>query len=138
MTDIERVLEAVGEILDERFEALFAELVPAIARELVALPDRPARREPLRDAKATAAYLGVNVSWVYAHADELRVRRLGEGKATLRFSLEDVDEVLVTCPAGRTSPAAAGGTAEPKRARRRRRGSGSTVELLPVREANDG
>jgi hypothetical protein len=49
----------------------------------------------LVDARSLAAYLGVGVSWVYEHADELGARRLGSGpKARLRFSLEEVDERL--------------------------------------------
>jgi hypothetical protein len=90
--------------------------------------------EALVKAKAVAAYLGVDVSWVYAHADELGARRLGSGpKARLRFSLIEVDSRLTACVAGRESNGAGSAMVEPKPRRRRRSGSGSGVELLPIR-----
>lgn len=60
---------------------------------------------PLVDAQTLAAYLGVNVGYVYEHADELRARRLGTGpKARLRFSIPDVDAALMSpCSEGRKS-----------------------------------
>lgn len=139
MFELERLVEAMGELLDEHFERVLDELVPAVARELAGLAGLPARREPLVGVKATAAYLGVNESWVYAHADELRVRRLNaHGRSTLRFSLEDVDQVLTTCTAGRGSGAAVTPLVERKQVRRRRRGAGTDVPLLPVREVHGG
>ena len=56
-------------------------------------------------AKELAAYLAVDVAFVYEHADELRARRLGTGpKARLRFSIPDVDAALMSpCSEGRKS-----------------------------------
>jgi hypothetical protein len=60
------------------------------------------RCRALVDVAAVAAYLDVECSWVYEHADEIGFRRLGSGpKARLRFSLAEVDERLTGCTAGR-------------------------------------
>ena len=87
----------------------------------------------LVDARAVANYLAVDRSWVYEHADELGARRLGDGpKARLRFSLDEVDERLTPCTAGRKSSAVE--PASLSRLQRRRRPSlGTSVELLPIR-----
>jgi hypothetical protein len=95
------------------------------------LTDRP--RASLVGVKEAAAYLGCESSWVYEHAHELGVRRLGDGpKARLRFSLDEIDEKLRIGLASSRSEAAT--SVQPAGSRRRRRGSmGTTVELLPVR-----
>jgi hypothetical protein len=87
----------------------------------------------LVDAQTLAAYLNVERDWVYEHASELGARRLGTGpKARLRFSIEEVDERL-SCSVSRGSQWAGKPVAEPIRRRRRRRGLGTDVPLLPVR-----
>jgi hypothetical protein len=87
----------------------------------------------LVDAVTVAAYLGVSRGYVYEHANELGARRLGAGpRARLRFSLTEVDERVGTCSAGRQSMAAElpGRDGLPTR---RRRASGTSVDLLPIR-----
>lgn len=93
----------------------------------------PHAREALVDVAAVAAYLNVDRSWVYAHADELGARRLGSGpKARLRFSLEDVD-AAVTCSGNRGSDESLSGSR-----RRRRPSAGTSVPLLPIRGRTEG
>lgn len=54
----------------------------------------------LADAAEVARRLRVHENWVYAHAQELGVIRLGEGeKARLRFDLEQVAKTLGIEPA---------------------------------------
>jgi hypothetical protein len=101
------------------------------------LDERQAARQRWVDAGAVSVHLGVERSYVYEHADELRAARLGDGpRARLRFRLELVDEAVASgtvCPPGRRSEIAASGAVEPKPRRRRARRSGTCVELLPVR-----
>jgi hypothetical protein len=83
---------------------------------------------------AVADYLDVSAGWVYEHAEELGVRRLGSGpKARLRFDLEEVDRRLASCSAGRRSEAVSEGVAAPIRRRRGPRGLGTGAPLLPIR-----
>jgi hypothetical protein len=80
----------------------------------------------LADAAEVARRLRVHENWVYAHAQELGVIRLGEGeKARLRFDLERVAKTLGIEPA---SPCRRG----PGRARRQ--GLPQGVILLEARE----
>ena len=88
---------------------------------------------PLVGVAEVAAYLSVDASWVYAHAAELGVRRLGSGpKAALGFSLEEVDQRLSTCDEGRGSNSQKPAQTKPSR-RRRARLLGTNVRLLPIR-----
>jgi hypothetical protein len=87
----------------------------------------------LVDAETLAHYLNVERSWVYEHAAELGVRRLGTGpKARLRFSIEEVDERL-SCSASRGPDEPEKGAAAPIRHHRRRRSLGTGTDLLPVK-----
>ncbi|MCL2420215.1 MAG: hypothetical protein FWD04_13065 [Conexibacteraceae bacterium] len=66
--------------------------VEAIAQRVVELAGQRSR---LVDAQTVAAALDVHRVWVYAHARELGVMRLGTGpKARLRFDLGVVRERL--------------------------------------------
>jgi hypothetical protein len=137
---MERLVESVAEVLDERFEELFAELVPAVAEELARIQarPRPSAVEELVDAKTVAKHLGKQPSWVYAHADELRARKLGTGpKPRLAFSLADVD-AAISCTAGSRSDGVVSPVVERKRPGRRRRGSGTGVALLPIGGGQSG
>jgi hypothetical protein len=92
----------------------------------------------LVDAKGVAAYLGVNVSFVYEHADELGARRLGSGpKARLRFDLADARKWLDSCSSGRKSPDTADGVVTPIRWRRAQPSLGTDVVLLPIRGVSE-
>ena len=97
------------------------------------MSETPALIRSLVDVKTVAAYLAVDRSWVYEHADELGARRLGSGpKARLRFSLAEVDERLSTCSDSRGGKSSV--PAQPVASRRRtRRPLGTTVDLLPIR-----
>jgi hypothetical protein len=102
-------------------------------------PDFPCAHtsEGLVDAAAVAAYLGVERSYVYEHADELGARRLGSGpRARLRFSLEEVVQRLASCSTGRRSETQDSPAPGRVRARRRSERLGSGVELLPIRGRN--
>jgi hypothetical protein len=84
-----------------------------------------------------AAFLAVDRSWIYAHANELGAWRLGSGpKARLRFDLEEVRRRLSVCPDSRTSQCATSPTVEPNSRSRRSTSLGSGIELLPIRGRN--
>lgn len=76
--------------------------IERIARRVAELIGDAAGPIPARyvDAAALARTLGVERSWVYAHADELGAVRLGGPGGRLRFDLEDVWRRL---PAARAS-----------------------------------
>ena len=81
-----------------------------------------------------AQLLNVGVSFVYEHADELGAIRLGSRpRARLRFRLEAVEEWLDSCAAARSPKRAESGTVRPLPQRCRGAGSGTNVELLPIR-----
>lgn len=106
--------------------SLDTEDIERIARRVAELIEGAAGGIPARyvDAAALARTLGVERSWVYAHADELGAVRLGGPGGRLRFDLEDVRQRL---------PGARGG--ESRRAvrqpRRRSRQSVGAVPLIP-------
>lgn len=83
----------------------------------------------LVDAATLAERLGVSRGFVYEHAHELGVIRLGSGpRARLRFDVERA----TACLAGRKSEVAEPASQQGSR-RRRRSGSGTNVQLLPIR-----
>lgn len=72
------------------------ELVEAIARRVVVLLEENGVRQPEKvGAAELARRLGVDRSWVYAHAIELGAVKLGDGpKARLRFDPEIAERAL--------------------------------------------
>jgi hypothetical protein len=89
----------------------------------------------LVDAAALAVHLSVDRSYVYEHATELGAIRLGSGpRARLRFDLEDVRRRLsaTSCSASRESEAVDPAPTAGLRPRRRRQ-TGTTAQLLPIR-----
>ena len=72
--------------------------VEALARRLAELmaPEEPEPgREPLMSAAEVAEWWGVDRRWIYEHAEELGVRRLGKGiRPRLRFDPAEVAESL--------------------------------------------
>jgi hypothetical protein len=96
----------------------------------------PPASEPMPwvGAAVVAKYLGVEVSYVYEHADELGARRLGNGpKARLRFRLDLVDRVLLSRSSGvRDDESPLQGV---QRRQRQRGSSVRSVPLLPIRSA---
>jgi hypothetical protein len=112
-------------------------LVEAVAQRVVELlggGDRSS--DGLVDAAAVARDLGVSRDYVYEHADELGVVRLGDGKKSrLRFNL---DEARAALSAARD--ASGGHKSQPREAaaragsrRRRASAAGTGADLLPIR-----
>jgi hypothetical protein len=102
--------------------SLDAASVEAIAQRVVELlrEERPAE---LVNVAGIARRFGVSRDWVYAHADELGVVRLGSGsRARLRFDPQKVEDRLAEATRINGSP--------PRRPTLKRRGR---VELLPIR-----
>lgn len=63
--------------------------------EILATEEAPPPRRQLISAEDVAEWWGVGRRWVYDHADELGVRRLGAGRRPrLRFDPEEVAEHL--------------------------------------------
>lgn len=99
----------------------------ALAREVAAVLDIGGG-EPLLTARQVASRFNVDRGWVYAHADELGVVRLGDGpKPRLRFDPAIVAQRVAVAP-GRVVPGRPSGTVRAdvsllpiKRPRRRRR-----------------
>ncbi len=78
----------------------------ALAREVAELLGRstPAMAEGLLTARQVAARFNVDRGWVYAHARELGVIRLGNGpRPRLRFDPAVVVQRLATPPASPTT-----------------------------------
>lgn len=104
-----------------------AAIVEQTARRTVELlgcarPETPPLR--LVDAVTLAGALGVDRSYIYAHADELGAVRLGDGpKSRLRFDLEAA-RAAFTCYASKRSQgsdASSGAESDRTRTRRGRR-----------------
>jgi hypothetical protein len=90
--------------------------------------------EALQDAAAIAAFLNVDVGFVYEHAAELGARRLGSGpRARLRFDLTDVRKWLDACSHGRCAVEASSDVVKPIQRRRAKPISGTEAVLLPIR-----
>jgi hypothetical protein len=69
---------------DQDIERIAAALARHLAEHTAAAADQGVR---LVDAATVARRLGVTRNWVYAHADQLGVMRLGNGRGRLRFDL---------------------------------------------------
>jgi hypothetical protein len=83
------------------------------------------------DARSVAAFLGVDRSYVYAHAHELGARRLGDGpKARLRFRMADVARAIPLSTRRESPEEMSPATA---RQRQQRPAPASRVPLLPIR-----
>lgn len=97
------------------------EAIASRVAELLCVDSAPGR---LVDATTVADVLGVDRSYIYAHADELGAIRLGGGaKPRLRFDLETARQAFA-CYASKQSPGSntsAGAESETSAARRRRR-----------------
>jgi hypothetical protein len=102
------------------------ELARLVAVEVVRLLELPVSAgEVLIDAREVARRHGIDRAWVYAHADELGVVRLGSGsRPRLRFDPAVVREAL-TNKRRSESPATPHAKPRPRKPR-------SEVELLPI------
>jgi len=84
------------------------QVVDAIARRVVELLEKKGlQRRELVDAAELARILGIERSWVYAHAIELGAVKLGSGsKPRLRFDPEVAARVLQKVGEGPADPPA--------------------------------
>jgi hypothetical protein len=100
------------------------------------LARQPLLTAALVDVATVARFLGVEPSFVYEHAAELGVVRLGSGpRARLRFDVEEALARLASCAVIRKSEPPPERVVERKPRRRRAAGLGTNVELLPIRGA---
>jgi hypothetical protein len=122
---------------DPRFVdgSLDGQLADVIAERVVELL-HGAERTPARlvDAATVAEWLGVSRDYVYAHADELGVKRIGNGpRGCLRFDLDRVLSTPTSCFTGRESRTPKQPVGTGKSAHRRGGSTGSSTKLLPIR-----
>jgi hypothetical protein len=98
--------------------------IDAIAQRVLALLQDQVAEAPVRfvDAGTLAKALGVDRSWVYAHAQELQAVRLGGAHGRLRFDLDLVRRGLQAEPV----------TPTPRRRRPRTKVMQISTELLPI------
>ncbi len=96
-------------------DAIAERVVDTLRREVLPSPVR------LVDAATLADLLGVERSWVYAHAEQLHAVRLGGASGRLRFDVDVVRRTLIATP-------------PPAQDRRRPRAkvSRSSDDLLPI------
>lgn len=127
------------------------DLVEAVALRVVELLEerqaaaQPALAASLVDAATLAGVLGVTVEWVYDHAEELSVRRLGTGpRPRLRFDVGEARSALA-CSAGSGSQPLGSPAAEPsaalsprRRARRVPAGLPDPGSVLAIRPRSPG
>jgi hypothetical protein len=118
-TGLRGVASAAGDMSGDSERERVARLAPADVEEIadsvvqrVSELLRPQLWFGLVDSAEVARRLGVHENWVYAHADELGVIRLGDGdRARLRFDLERVARAI-----GATEPERDGrGPGRPRR-----------------------
>jgi hypothetical protein len=77
----------------------------ALAREVARLIGRGESVDGLLTARQVAARFSVERSWVYAHAHELGVIRIGDGpRPRLRFDPAVVAQRVLARPAGAAAP----------------------------------
>jgi len=98
--------------------------IDAIAQRVLSLLHAEVAEAPVRyvDAGTVAKALGVDRSWVYAHAQALHAIRLGGAHGRLRFDLDLVQRELQASPAPPT----------PRRPRQRTKVMQISTELLPI------
>ena len=113
-------------------EGQLEELARLVADRLAGQLEQRRADGGLVTAGELAERLGVDRDFVYEHATRLGAVRLGAGpKARLRFDLGEAEKAI-TCLSSRGSQAPDPAPALASRPRRRRR-SGTTVDLLPIR-----
>ena len=111
-----------------------AELLAELLAEFLADRASPAPPPALVDVAEVARRYGVSPWWVYDHADELGVVRLGTGKrAHLRFDLERVAEAMTSRPRSKRSDTPPSPGPDRQASGRRPRRLGTEAPLLPIR-----
>lgn len=108
--------------MTDPLEHLGEAAIEAIARRVAQLLRAPdVQGDGLLAAAQVAARLGVDRSWVYAHADELGAVRLGQGpRPRLRFDPAVVAHLMVGRRGPQPAPAIRAGAATP-------------TQLLPIK-----
>ena len=101
--DIQRIAEQVVALLDARERE-----TPAAASSILSREQPSPAPSGLVDAATLARMLGVDRSWVYAHAAQLGGIRLGGPQGRLRFDLSRLGGQLAATPAGPPAPPPAG------------------------------
>jgi hypothetical protein len=111
------------------------EAIEAIAKRVVdLLREETSAPTDLLTAEALARRLGVARSWVYAHANELGGRRLGDGlKPRLRFDVVEAEKSVIACSRSKRPPEAVQPLPERKTANRTKASMGTNDRLLPIR-----
>lgn len=100
--------------------------VEAVAHRVAELLRGEDVGEGMIDVAEVARRFDVSSDFVYDHADDLGVVRMGSGpKARLRFDPNQVEQCLAALQRTEATPAT------PTRRRRRRKSAGS-VDLLPI------
>jgi hypothetical protein len=126
----------VVELSEASIEALTVRFAAALADVLEGRADSSASNAGtgLLDAAAVALRYGLSRDWVYEHADELGVIRLGAGRRPrLRFDPERVSTALAAARGKSVAAAQIDESAEADhRSVTRRRRRGGSVELLPI------
>src|ERR1700733_8232221 len=100
--DIQPIAERIVELLREQRP-------PGTSATGMLVAERPGLPlSGLVDAATLARMLGVDRSWVYAHAGQLGGIRLGGPQGRLRFDLATLGSRLAAIPAGPPAPTPAG------------------------------
>jgi len=110
-----------------------AERVVDLLCERLEIP-QPSEPQRLVDASELAGLIGFSREWVYDHRADLGVVAIGNGtRPRLRFDPEKAREYLAACSPSKRPDSPEKPAGEPKRARPRRRASGTRTELLPIK-----
>jgi hypothetical protein len=125
---IEQIAQRVAQLLRHELEPTDATDEPTPVLNPLEL------KPPLVDAATVAVALGVSRVFVYDHAYELGGRRIGNGpRGRLRFDLDEARKGWSGHSINKESqaPKQSVTSGNPRRSRRRR--SGSSLDLLPIR-----
>lgn len=129
--------ESVAAIVDQLAEAV---IEPVAQRVAEIHRGEPSVGAPLMTAADVAQRFGVSAEWVRDHAQELGVIRIGDvgpgRRPRLRFDPRRVEETFaarISREEVRRSPADEAPAPDRVTARRRRRPTAPSVQLLPIR-----
>jgi hypothetical protein len=121
-----------GSLTPEDHKAIAAELFEHLKPWLFSAEPHNSPNGQLVDAAAIARDLGVSTAYIYEHADELGARRGPGKKPRLRFDLAEARAAFRKRDNGSVLP-----TGNKPAKPRRRKPTGTNVELLPFRGRED-
>lgn len=131
--DSRALIQAIAHAVAEAATPAIAIDVAAHVADLLRDATTPTPTRRTVDAATLATHLGVTRGFVYEHADQLGVVRIGNGpRPRLRFDLDQALEAWNACSSRKGSE----GQNPPSRRRSRRAPryrTGTGVELLPIR-----